>query len=74
MTHRTRDAKQDCSVVVIGAGLSGLQAAQSLSKHFNDVAVLEASEHVGGRVRQVKLATVISVRSDWRSAQIANHY
>ena len=62
MTHDIPAKKQDCSVVVIGAGLSGLQAAQSLSKHFSDVIVVEASHHVGGRVRQVELAMLISVQ------------
>ena len=38
-------------VVVIGAGLAGLSAARQLAIHGVDVAVLEASDDVGGRVR-----------------------
>ena len=38
-------------VVVIGAGLAGLAAARELSIHGIEVTVLEASNHVGGRVR-----------------------
>ena len=38
-------------VVVVGAGLSGLAAARQLCLHGLDVAVLEASDAVGGRVR-----------------------
>ena len=48
-----------CSVVVIGAGLSGLQAARSLSQQFPDIVVVEASSQVGGRIRQVKIALMI---------------
>ena len=47
------------SVVVIGAGLSGLQAANKLSQQFSDVVVVEASSQIGGRIRQVRLAFVI---------------
>lgn len=45
-------------VIIIGAGLSGLSAAGSLSKIGNEeleVVVLEAQDHVGGRVKTVKL-------------------
>lgn len=38
-------------IVVIGAGLAGLAATKVLLKNgFTDVTVLEASDHVGGRV------------------------
>ena len=48
-----------CSVVVVGAGLSGLQAAKGLSQHFPDIVVVEASCQAGGRIRQVRFALVI---------------
>jgi len=38
-------------VIVIGAGVSGLAAAQSLSKQGADVTVIEAKLHIGGRLR-----------------------
>lgn len=38
-------------VVVVGAGLAGLAAAQRLSRSGVEVVVLEASDSVGGRVR-----------------------
>lgn len=38
-------------VVIVGAGLAGLSAARQLAIHGVDVAVLESSDDVGGRVR-----------------------
>ena len=37
-------------VVVIGAGLSGLIAARTLKRQGKTVRVLEAKDHIGGRV------------------------
>jgi len=41
----------DCDVVVIGAGLAGLECARSLHEHRTAVRVLESADAVGGRVR-----------------------
>lgn len=42
-------------IVVIGAGLAGLAATKILLKNgFTDVTVLEASDHIGGRVQSVR--------------------
>lgn len=48
----------DVDVVVIGAGVSGLSAAGALSKKKLRVAVLEARDVVGGRVRTLQLPGV----------------
>ena len=45
------DLRETADVVVVGAGLAGLAAANTLHRAGCDVAVLEASDGVGGRVR-----------------------
>ena len=52
----SRDASlpQQSDVVVIGAGLSGLTAARRLRKLGRDVAVIEAQDRIGGRVKRVR--------------------
>jgi monoamine oxidase len=42
-------AEIDCDVVVVGAGLAGLQAANDLAAGGLDVRLVEARERVGGR-------------------------
>lgn len=44
-------SRQDASVVIVGAGLAGLAAATQLQRAGCEVALLEASDGVGGRVR-----------------------
>lgn len=49
-------------IVVIGAGLAGLAATKILLKNgFTDVTVLEASDHIGGRVQSVQLGEKTSL-------------
>lgn len=58
----------DHDVVVVGAGLAGLQCAHLLERHGLDVVVLEASDGVGGRIRT---DTVDGFRCD-RGFQVLN--
>ena len=47
-------AGTSADVIVVGAGLAGLAAAHALNDEGLRVIVLEASGHVGGRVRAVR--------------------
>lgn len=46
----TPDAKKTGKVIVIGAGIAGLAAAQQLKSFGMDVTVIEARDRVGGRI------------------------
>jgi monoamine oxidase len=46
-------ATHDADVIVVGAGISGLACAATLVRQGHRVIVLEASHHVGGRIRMV---------------------
>jgi len=41
-------------IIVVGAGIAGLTAAYHLNKAGNDVTVLEAEDHVGGRMYTIE--------------------
>ncbi|KAK9169839.1 hypothetical protein Syun_001979 [Stephania yunnanensis] len=42
-----------CSVVIVGAGISGIAAAKELAKSgIEDMVILEASDRIGGRIRK----------------------
>lgn len=44
-------------VIIIGAGIAGLAAATHLSQHdMNDYIVLEAQDHIGGRICSTEIS------------------
>ena len=57
-------------VVVVGGGVSGLSAAQALANAGFKVIILEARDHVGGRLHSVRLtsdneAPTVDVGASW---------
>lgn len=45
-------------VIIIGAGIAGLAAASHLTQlDMNDYIVLEAQDHIGGRICSSKIST-----------------
>ena len=60
-------AALDVDVIVVGAGLAGLTAAQELVDRGRTVAVVEARDRVGGRLLNHELSdgTVVEVGGQW---------
>ncbi|XP_009758572.1 polyamine oxidase 1 isoform X2 [Nicotiana tabacum] len=56
-----------CSVVIVGAGISGLTAAKVLSENgMDDVMILEASDQIGGRIRKEEFSGVtVELGAGW---------
>ena len=71
--ERIKPKASDKSVLIIGAGPAGLEAAHALGKRGYDVALAEATTELGGRVAQEAklpgLAAWIRVR-DYRDMQL----
>ncbi len=55
------------SVVIVGAGLSGLQCANRLLSKYPDLLLVEASPRVGGRVQQVQASPLLVLEVCFRS-------
>lgn len=58
------------SVVIVGAGLSGLQAANELLSKYPDLLLVEASSRVGGRVQQVQASPLLKLKRTLGSGHV----
>lgn len=67
----SREPHVECDVAVVGAGLAGLMAAETLSEAGYNVYVLEARERVGGRLKSQRLpnGTTVDVGGQWVGKQ-----
>ncbi|GFP92395.1 polyamine oxidase 1 [Phtheirospermum japonicum] len=56
-----------CSVIVVGAGISGITAAKVLAENgVDDVLILEASDRIGGRIRKEQFGGVtVELGAGW---------
>ncbi|MBB2921272.1 flavin monoamine oxidase family protein [Cellulomonas cellasea] len=54
----TRATTRSTDVVIVGAGLAGLTAADELTRAGHDVLVVEGRDRVGGRIRMTQVAGV----------------
>ena len=59
--------KKDTTVLVLGAGISGIAAARTLNDHgITDFIILEGTDRIGGRMRQMKFHnTTIELGANW---------
>ena len=55
MSTQRSEPHTDLDVVIVGAGLAGLSCAKHLQRAGKKVAIYEASDGVGGRVRTDEL-------------------
>jgi monoamine oxidase len=64
------DVATHADVIVVGAGLAGLKAAQELVKEGRSVIVLEADDRVGGRLKAGEVAgRVVDFGGQWVGAR-----
>ncbi|KAL3815101.1 hypothetical protein ACJIZ3_016369 [Penstemon smallii] len=56
-----------CSVIIIGAGISGITAAKVLAENgVEDVVILEAADRIGGRIRKEEFGGVtVELGAGW---------
>lgn len=56
MSENATIATSKCKVLIIGAGMAGLSAANHLVKNgFNDFKILEARSRIGGRIISIEM-------------------
>ncbi|OMO69749.1 Flavin amine oxidase [Corchorus capsularis] len=61
------DSSSRSSVIIIGAGISGISAAKVLAENgIEDLVILEASDRIGGRIRKEKFGGVsVELGAGW---------
>lgn len=65
---------QTAKVVIVGSGIAGLAAAQTLRKNgFGDVVVLEGNDRIGGRIHtEVYGDGIIEIGAQWIHGEVSN--
>lgn len=55
-TNKSEDDKVKCKILIVGAGMAGLSAANHLLKnHETDFLIVEARSRIGGRIVALKI-------------------
>ncbi|XP_038978175.1 polyamine oxidase 1-like [Phoenix dactylifera] len=67
LTAHVIGASASPSVIIVGAGLSGISAAKTLSDAgIKDILILEATDHIGGRIHKTKFAGLnVELGANW---------
>lgn len=66
MLRRSLPPGRRLRVCVVGAGVAGLRAADTLARHGAEVTILEARNRIGGRVCGRALSRVVSEHQNRR--------
>jgi len=66
-SNKEIEKMESVDVIIVGAGLTGLTLARSLSQQGKDFTVLEASDRIGGRVHTVETESgaVVEMGATW---------
>ncbi|HEY1003097.1 MAG TPA: FAD-dependent oxidoreductase, partial [Streptosporangiaceae bacterium] len=75
--ERIRPRESDASVLIVGAGPAGLEAARALGQRGYPVMLAEATRELGGRVpREANLPGLAAWRrvAEYRIGQLSRHY
>ncbi|KAI3742902.1 hypothetical protein L1987_60600 [Smallanthus sonchifolius] len=61
------ESQNRCSVIIVGAGISGISAAKVLAKNgVEDILILEASDSIGGRLKKHDFGSVsVELGAGW---------
>jgi monoamine oxidase len=70
----TKNSKNQYKVIIIGAGIAGLSAANHLTSNaINDYKILEARNRIGGRIISIEMsATRIELGANWIHGVLGN--
>lgn len=62
------------SIIIIGAGVSGIAAATKLHENgFHNLTILEAEDRIGGRVKTIPYGdNVIDIGAQWCHGEVGN--
>ncbi|RED44219.1 flavin monoamine oxidase family protein [Aestuariispira insulae] len=69
-------SSSETDIVIVGAGISGLQAAKTLAKAGRDFVILEGSHRIGGRAytEQVRPGEVFDLGAHWMHVASQNPF
>ncbi|XP_076166982.1 spermine oxidase isoform X3 [Ptiloglossa arizonensis] len=73
-TNKSEDDKVKCKILIVGAGMAGLSAANHLLKnHETDFLIVEARSRIGGRIVALKIGSEkVELGANWIHGVLGN--